>query len=69
MAIETKKKYNGQKSTAVLDGKLRIEDGNNRMLLHDGTVNRLIIGKAPNGEYLIAISAVGIDVVEALGAS
>lgn len=69
MAIETKKKYSGQQSTAVLDGKVRIEDGNNRMLLHDGNVNRLIIGKAPNGEYLIAISAVGVDVIEALGAS
>lgn len=69
MAIETKKKYSGQQSTSVIDGKVRIEDGNNRMLLHDGTVNRLIIGRAPNGEYLIAISAVGVDVIEALGAS
>ena len=68
MAIVTKKKYSGQQSTAVLDGKLRIEEGNNRLLLNDGEVNRLIIGKAPNGDYLIAITAKGIDVIEALGA-
>lgn len=28
---------------------------------------RIIIGRAPNGEYLIAISARGIDVLDALG--
>ena len=32
----------------------------------DGT-NRAIIGRAPNGEYLIAISAKGKDVLTALG--
>lgn len=29
--------------------------------------NRVIMGRAPNGEYLIAISAQGIDVVKAIG--
>lgn len=67
MAIQTKKKYSGQQTTEVLDGNVRIENGNNRLMMHDGEVNRLLIGKAPNGEYIIAISAVGVDVVEALG--
>lgn len=29
--------------------------------------DRILIGRAPSGEYLIAISAQGIDVLEALG--
>lgn len=67
MAIQTKKSYSGQKSTEVLDGHVRVETGNNRLMMNDGQTNRLIIGKAPNGDYLIAISAVGVDVIEALG--
>ena len=29
--------------------------------------NRIVIGRTPSGEYLIAISAEGVDVYEALG--
>lgn len=46
MAIETNVTYSGQKKTDVLSGQLRIEDGNNRMVLFDGTDNRMIIGVA-----------------------
>lgn len=63
--IETKKKYTGQKSTGVLSGQLRIEEGNNRLVLHDGTYYRMIIGLLPDGTVGIVISKPGIDVLTA----
>lgn len=67
MAIETNVTYSGQKKTDVLSGQLRIEDGNNRMVLFDGTDNRMIIGVDPySGNIIIAISKPGEDVFEAL---
>jgi hypothetical protein len=63
--IETKKKYTGQKSTSVLNGQLRIEDGNNRMVLYDGSNYRMIIGVLPDGTVGIAISKQGEDVFAA----
>ena len=63
--IETKKKYTGQESTSVLNGQLRIEDGNNRMVLFDGAVYRMIIGVLPDGTVGIVISKPGIDVFSA----
>lgn len=62
MAIQTKKKYTGQQSTSVLSGQLRFEEGNNRLVLHDGTNYRMIIGILPDGTIGIAISKVGEDV-------
>lgn len=67
MAIVTNTQYRGGSSTEVLSGGLRIDDANNRMVLFDGTVNRLVIGLY-NGEVLIAISKPGEDVFEALDA-
>lgn len=65
MAITTKKKYTGQGNTSVLSGQLRIEDGNNRMVLFDGTVYRLILGLLPDGTIGLVISKPGIDVFSA----
>lgn len=62
MAIETNVTYSGQKKTDILSGQLRIEDGNNRMILFDGTNNRMIIGIRPDGTVGIIISKIGIDV-------
>jgi hypothetical protein len=62
MAITTKKKYTGQESTSVLNGQLRIEDGNNRMVLYDGTDYRMILGVLPDGTIGMVISKPGIDV-------
>lgn len=62
MAIQTKKKYVGQQRTSVLNGQLRIEDGNNRMVLFDGTNYRMIIGLLPDGTVGIVISREGVDV-------
>lgn len=65
MAIQTKKKYTGQQSTSVLNGQLRFEEGNNRLVLHDGDNYRMVIGILPDGTIGIAISKVGEDVFEA----
>lgn len=60
--ITTVKKYNGQQSTSVLNGQLRIEDGNNRMVMYDGTHYRMIIGLLPDGTVGMVISKPGVDV-------
>ena len=65
MAIQTKKKYTGQHSTSVLNGQLRIEEGNNRMVLFNGSIYRMIIGVLPDGTVGIAISKEGEDVFAA----
>lgn len=62
MAIETKKKYTGSASTSVLNGQLRIDDGNNRMVLYDGNYYRMIIGVLPDGTVGMIISKPGVDV-------
>ena len=63
--IQTKKKYTGQKSTSVLSGQLRLEEGNNRLILYDGTDYRMVIGVLPDGTIGIAISKPGEDVFDA----
>lgn len=63
MAIVKEVSYKGQNRTDVLSGKLRIEDGNNRMILFDGTVNRMLIGLNPDGGIGIYISKPGEDVI------
>lgn len=67
MAIVKKVSFSGNPTTNDLSGRLRFEQGENRMVLFDGTVNRMVIGLV-NGEVLIAISKPGEDVFEALGA-
>jgi len=50
MAIQTKKKYKGQKRTDVLSGKLRLEVGNNRLIVVDETGRvRILIGFDKDG--------------------
>ena len=49
MAITTKKKYTGQQSTSVLGGKLRIEEGNNRMVIYDTAGNNELVVIDSNG--------------------
>lgn len=63
MSIITKPTYKGQDKIDTLSSQLRIEDGNNRLLLFDGTVNRMIIGLCPDGTIGIVISKPGIDVL------
>lgn len=67
MAIVKKISYSGNPTTDVLSGQLRFEEGENRMVLFDGAVNRMVIGLY-NGEVLIAISKPGEDVFAALDA-
>lgn len=62
MAIITKTQYKGQNTTGVLSGQLRIEEGNGRLILFDGTVNRMIIGLLPDGTVGVVISKPGVDV-------
>lgn len=45
----------------------QVEAENRTKVIRDESGNnRIIIGQAPSGEYLIAISAQGVDVLEAL---
>ena len=53
---------------AINDMMRQVESENrSKTIVDENGVKRAIIGRAPNGEYLIAISAKGIDVIEALG--
>lgn len=53
---------------AINDMMRQIESENRTKIITDENgQKRAIIGRAPNGEYLIAISAQGIDVIDALG--
>ena len=56
--------YKGQKKTDTLDSKVRIEQGNGRVIVSDDTKNRILIGKAPDGTYGLWISKPGFDVIE-----
>lgn len=38
---------------------------NGRILVYDGTVNRVLIGLAPDGTYGVWVSKEGIDVLDA----
>lgn len=67
MAFTEEISYAGKKSTDSSSGQLRFEQDNNRLVLFDGTVNRMVIGLY-NGQVLIAISKVGEDVFAALDA-
>jgi hypothetical protein len=67
MAIVQSTQYSGQKSVSTLTGYLRLEEGNGRMVLFDGTVNRMVIGLY-KGRVIIAISKPGEDVFAALDA-
>lgn len=42
-------------------------ENRSKIMVDENGQKRAIIGRAPNGEYLIAISAQGIDVIDALG--
>ena len=54
---------------AVNDMMRQIESENRTQIITDENgKQRVLIGRAPNGEYLIAVSAQGIDVIDALGA-
>ena len=55
--------YKGQEKTDTLDSKIRIEEGNGRILVNDGTNNRIIIGLLPDGTYGIVISKPGVEVL------
>ena len=53
---------------AINDNFRQLESENRTKIIKDENgQQRVIMGRAPNGEYLIAISAKGKDVVEALG--
>ena len=53
---------------SLTDNFAQIESENRTKIIKDENgQQRVIMGRAPNGEYLIAISAQGIDVINALG--
>lgn len=52
---------------AINDTFRQVESENRTKLIKDENgQTRMVLGRAPNGEYLIAISAKGIDVLDAL---
>lgn len=55
--------------TAALNDTFRqIESENRTQIIRDDTgVNRMLIGRTPKGEYVLAISVPGKDVLTALG--
>lgn len=62
MAIQTKITQPGNTQTSTLGGQIRIDDGNGRLVVYDGTYNRLILGTWPDGTIGLIISKPGIDV-------
>lgn len=55
----------GKSSNSVNSGKLTIENGNNRMLVNDGSNDRLLIGEEDSGDIVMKLSQTGYDVKEA----
>lgn len=55
--------------TAAINDMMRQIEATNRtnIITDENGQKRAILGRAPNGEYLIAVSAQGVDVIEALG--
>lgn len=55
--------------TAAINDMMRQIEAENRtkIIVDENGQKRAILGRAPSGEYLIAISAQGVDVVSALG--
>lgn len=55
-------------ATAINDNFRQIEAENRTKIIKDEDgVARIMIGRTPKGEYLIAVSAKGKDVLEAIG--
>lgn len=53
---------------ALNDNFAQIESENRTKIIKDENgQQRVVIGRVPNGEYLVAISAKGFDVLNALG--
>lgn len=67
MAFEKEVEYSGEKKVDSLNSSVRIEQSKNRILITDGTLNRMVIGMY-DGEIIIAVSKKGEDVIEALEA-
>ena len=54
----------GQRITGTNAGYIKIEDINGRIVVYDGTDNRIIIGVLPDSTIGIVISKVGVDVFD-----
>lgn len=67
MAVIKSITYKGQKKTDTLNSRVRIEQGNGRIVVHDGTNNRILIGALPDGSYGLIISKPGVDVTDVTG--
>lgn len=58
-------KHTGQKTTDSNNGKLRFEEGSNRLVVQNGAKIQMIIGELPDGTIGIAVAKEGQDVVDA----
>jgi hypothetical protein len=56
-------KYKGQKTTSTANGRLRIEEGNNRLISNDGNTDILLIGDRQDGQGIVVdLARPGVDV-------
>lgn len=53
----------GKRQDSVRDGKLRIEYGNNRIIIQDETHNRFVVGSNASGDIIAKLSKAGFDVL------
>ncbi|WP_439946516.1 hypothetical protein [Streptomyces sp. BBFR109] len=58
-------KHGGQKLTSTANGRLRIEEGNNRLISNDGTTDVLLIGDKGDGTITVDLALPGVDVKDA----
>ena len=64
-ALEKKVSYKGQEKVDTLSSRVRIEEGKGRIIVNDGQDNRMIIGAAPDGKIVVAITKIGEDIFDA----
>lgn len=58
----------GKSTVGVNSGKVRLEQGNNRLIVNDGTRDRLIIGEEDDGDIVVKLSQSAYDVKTATSA-
>lgn len=61
MSIEKQVAYEGQKKTDTLDGRVRIEEGNGRLIVSNGTNNVALFGYDSEGNIAVKVAKPGFD--------
>lgn len=61
MAVIEKVQTDGQKKTGAVNGQLQFKEGDNRMVLINGSLARIIFGVLPDGSVGFIITKEGKD--------